>query len=89
MNQPITEWFNQGAHCLLCGQPYAECEAYTPEGWAIVTCGDCSAVYTVAPGFVDQMAEDDLPVIEFDYGDERERDVNVLDDAPEGDGYSW
>lgn len=89
MNQPITEWFNQGAHCLLCGQPYAECEAYTPEGWAVVACGDCGAVYTVAPEFVDQMAEDDLPVIEFDYGDERERDVNVLDEAPEGDGYSW
>ena len=32
MNQPITEWFNQGAHCALCGQPYAECEGYTAEG---------------------------------------------------------
>jgi hypothetical protein len=35
------------------------------------------------------MAEDDMPVIEFDYGTDAERDVNVLGDAPEGDGYSW
>ncbi|MFM7094756.1 MAG: hypothetical protein ACKOYL_09420 [Actinomycetota bacterium] len=49
MNQPITEWFNQGADCLLCGQPYAECDTYTAEGWAIVSCGDCGAVYMVPP----------------------------------------
>jgi len=46
-------------------------------------------VYTVAPEFIGQMAEDDLHVVEFDYGTEIDRDVNVLDDAPEGDGYSW
>ncbi|MFM8390437.1 MAG: hypothetical protein ACKOA5_14465 [Actinomycetota bacterium] len=43
----------------------------------------------VPPEAVDQMASDDLPVVEFDYGTEIDRDVNVLDDAPEGDGYSW
>ncbi len=89
VNQPITEWFDQGAHCLLCGQPYAECQGYTAEGRAVVSCGDCGAVYLVENPLALQMADDDLPVIEFDYGSEVERDVNVLDDAPYGDGYSW
>ena len=89
MNGPITEWFNQGPHCALCEQPYAECMGYTAEGWAVVECSECGAVYTVQPGLAEEMAADDLPVTEFDYGSGEERDVNVLDDAPEGDGYSW
>jgi hypothetical protein len=89
MNGPITEWFDQGAHCLVCDQPYAECEGYTAEGRAVVACADCGAVYVVDPQTASHMADDDLPVIEFDYGTEVERDVNVLDDAPYGDGYSW
>lgn len=89
MSQKVTEWFNQGADCLLCGQPYAECEAHTQEDGAIVSCGECGAICTVSFDSVAQMASDHLPVVEFDYGPEFERDVNVLDDAPEDDGYSW
>ena len=89
MNEPMTEWFDQGAHCLLCGQPYAECEGYTAGGWAIVSCGDCGATYEVDPAVAMHMSDDDLPVTEFDYGGKIDRDVNVLDDAPYGDGYSW
>jgi len=38
---------------------------------------------------VEQRASVDLPIIGFNYGTEIDRDANVLDDAPEGDGYSW